>query len=113
MNFFDNKTQYDWLPGKSQNSKLKRTRDLRRLEAENSQKGQNLIKNGQILNIFEYPRHAEYDFSKKTIRTTSIPKIRMIHSGVWKIKLKTYKRPEIWSKMAKFEHLKIFQACII
>ena len=29
INFYTNKTQYDWLPGKSQNSKkLKKTRDL-------------------------------------------------------------------------------------
>ena len=27
-------------------------------------------------------------FSKKTIRTNSIPKVRKIHSGVWKLKAK-------------------------
>ena len=36
-----------------------------KIEAKNSQKGRNLVENGQILNIFEFPRHAEYDFFKE------------------------------------------------
>ena len=64
-----NKTQYDWFPGKSQNSnKLKRREIFNyfwKIEAKNSQKGRNLDKNGQILNIFEFPRHAEYDFFQR------------------------------------------------
>ena len=35
------------------------------IEAKNSQKGRSLVKNSQILNIFEFPRHAEYDFFKE------------------------------------------------
>ena len=84
-----NKTQYDWFRGKSQNSKKLKRREIChyfwKIEAKNSQKGQHLVKNGEILNIFEFPRHAGYDFSKKTIRTASIPKTRKIHSGVWKL----------------------------
>ena len=86
-----NKTQYDWFPGKSQNSKkLKKKRDLQ-LFLEDSQKGQNLVKNGQILSIVGFPRNAEHDFSKKATRTTSIPKIRKIHSSVLKLEVKTLK----------------------
>ena len=36
-----------------------------KIEAKNSQKSQNVVKSGQILNIFEFPRHAEYDFFKE------------------------------------------------
>ena len=66
-NFHTNKTQYDWFPGKSQNSKkLKRIRDnFWKIEPKNSQKGRNFVRNGQILNIFEFPRHTEYDFLKE------------------------------------------------
>ena len=42
-------------------------------------------------------------FSKKTIRTTSIPKIRKIHSGVWSYRPKTL-------KMAIFCQNRIFLA---
>ena len=89
-NFHTNKTQYYWFPGKSQNSKkLKKICNyFWKIEAKNSQKGWNLVKNGQILSIFEFPRHAEYDFSKKTIGTTSTPKIRKINGRVWKLLVK-------------------------
>ena len=42
-------------------------------------------------------------FSKKTIRTTSKPKIRNIHSDVWKL------RPNAF-KTVNFNHLSIFPA---
>ena len=34
-------------------------------KAKNLQKDRNLVKNGQILNIFEFPRHGEYDFFQR------------------------------------------------
>ena len=41
-------------------------------------------------------------YSKKTIRTTSIPKISKIHSGAWKLKAKNLQNCQFWPKMAKF-----------
>ena len=35
-------------------------------------------------------------FSKRTITTTSIPKIRKIHSGVWKLKAKNLQNCQFW-----------------
>ena len=40
-------------------------------------------------------------FSKKTIRTTSIPKVRKIHSGVWKLKAKNLQNCQFWPKNGK------------
>ena len=37
-------------------------------------------------------------FSKRTIRTTSIPKIRKIHSGVWKLKANNLQNCQFWPK---------------
>ena len=37
-------------------------------------------------------------FSKRTIKTTSIPKIRKIHSGVWKLKAKNLQNCQFWPK---------------
>ena len=37
-------------------------------------------------------------FSKRTIRTTSIPKIRKIHSGVWKLQGKNSQNCKFWPK---------------
>ena len=70
-----------------------------KLEVKNSQNIQFWPKNGQILAkkwpnfglkwpkiaMSEFSRHIEYDFSKRIKRKTSIPKIRKIHSGVWKL----------------------------
>ena len=36
-----------------------------RIEAKETQKGQNLVKNDQILNMFEFLRHAAYDLFKE------------------------------------------------
>ena len=51
-----------------------------------------LAKNGQIFVLMakilpnqNFPGKQSMIFSKKTIRTTFIPKIRKIHSGVWKL----------------------------
>ena len=41
-------------------------------------------------------------FSKKTIRTISIPKIRKIHSGIWKLSVKNSWNYKFWPKIAKF-----------
>ena len=53
-------------------------------------------------------------FLKRTIRTTSIPKIRKIHSGVWKLKAKNLQNCQFWPKnglkWTKFRHIRIFQA---
>ena len=37
-------------------------------------------------------------FSKRTIRTTSVPKIRKIHSGVWKLQVKYTQNSQFWPK---------------
>ena len=37
-------------------------------------------------------------FSKRTIRATFIPKIRKIHSGVWKLKAKNLQNCQFWPK---------------
>ena len=37
-------------------------------------------------------------FSKKTIRTTSIPKLRKIHSGVWKLYAQNSQTGLKWTK---------------
>ena len=37
-------------------------------------------------------------FSKRTIRTTSIPKIRKIHSSVWKLQVKNSRNCQFWPK---------------
>ena len=39
-------------------------------------------------------------FSKKTIRTTSKPKIRKIHSSIWKLQVKDSQNCRFWPKMA-------------
>ena len=57
-------------------------------------------------------------FSKRTIRTTSIPKIRKIHNGVWKLKAKNLQNCQFWPKKwpnfrhkwPNFGHLRIFLA---
>ena len=41
-------------------------------------------------------------FSKRTIPITSIPKIRQIHGGIWKLKAKNLQNCQFWSQMAKF-----------
>ena len=48
----ENKTQYDWFPGKSQSSKkLKKGREISnhiwKIKAKNYQKGRNLVKNSK------------------------------------------------------------------
>ena len=40
--------------------------------------------------------------SKKTIRTTSIPKIRKIHGGVWKLEEKNCQTVNFGQKMALY-----------
>ena len=38
-------------------------------------------------------------FSKRTIRTTSIPKIRKIHSSIWKLQAKNLQNCQFWPKI--------------
>ena len=45
-----------------------------------------------------FPGKQSMIFSKRTIRTTSIPKIRKIHSGVWKLQAKNSKNCQFWPK---------------
>ena len=45
-----------------------------------------------------FPGISTMIFSKRTIRTTSIPKIRKIHSGVWKLKAKNLQNCLFWPK---------------
>ena len=40
-------------------------------------------------------------FSKRTIRTTSIPKIRKIYIGVWKLKAKNLQNCQFWPKIGQ------------
>ena len=40
-------------------------------------------------------------FSKRTIRTTYIPKIRKIHSSVWKLQVKNSQNCQFWPKNIK------------
>ena len=46
----------------------------------------------------KFPGIQSMIFSKKTIRTTSIPKIRKIHSGLWKLQVKTSQNCQFWQK---------------
>ena len=57
------------------------------------------VLNGQSFAKSEFSRHIEYDLLKN-IRTTSIPKIRKIHSGVWKLEVKNSQNCQFWPKMA-------------
>ena len=61
INSLENKTQYDWFPGKSLKlNEVKETKNDLQLsleeEAKNSQYGQNLVTNGQILKTLEFPQ---------------------------------------------------------
>ena len=117
-----NKTQYDWFPGKSQNSKKfhnKNQEDSQlRLEVIRQKLSNQLIfvLNGHSFQNF--PGIQSMISSKKTTRTTSILKIRKIHSGVWKFQvkkiLKTVNFGKKWQnfglKYPKFHHIRIFPA---
>ena len=37
-------------------------------------------------------------FSKRTVRTTSIPKIKKIHSNVWKLQVKNSQNCQFWQR---------------
>ena len=52
----------------------------------------------QILPYQNFPSIQSMIFSKRTIRTTSVPKIRKIHSGVWKLKAKNLQNSQFWAK---------------
>ena len=92
-----------------------------KLLVKNSQNCQFWPKNGQIL-VLNGKNFAISDiyrmiFLKKVIIITSIPKIRKIHSGVWKFKAENPQNCQFWPKMAKFwhkwpnfGHLRIFPA---
>ena len=73
-----------------------------KIKAKNSQKGRNLVKNGQILNILELFRHAEYDFFKENYMNNFHTKTRKIPCGVWKLRVKNSQNCKFWPKMAKF-----------
>ena len=61
-------------------------------------------KNGQILPYQNFPGIQSMIFSKRTIRTTSVPKIRKIHSGLWKLKAKIFKTVHFGQKWPNFGH---------
>ena len=75
-----------------------------KLKAKKPQNCQFLPKNGQILATNRqilaqnFPGKYTMIFTKKTIRTISIPKIRKIHSGVWKLKAKNLQNCQFWPK---------------
>ena len=56
-----------------------------------------LLLHGQKLPYQNFPGIQSMIFSKRTIRTTSIPKIRKIHSSVWKLKAKNL-NCQFWPK---------------
>ena len=89
------------LPGKSQNSKLKITRDLQRLEAKNSQKCQNLGKKAKFWTYLNFPDMQSMIFSKRPINTTSIPKIRNIIVAFGNYRSKALKTVNFGQKLAK------------
>ena len=73
-----------------------------KLQAKNSKIGlkwtkfrYSMAKNSPYQN---FPGIQSMIFSKRTIRTTSIPKIRKIHSGVWKLKAKNLQNCQFWPK---------------
>ena len=53
---------------------------------------------GQNSPYQNFPGIQSMIFSKKTIRTTSITKIRKIHSGVWKLQVKNSQNCQFWPK---------------
>ena len=59
-----------------------------------------------------FPSIQSMIFSKRTIRTTSIQKIRNIHSGVWKLQAKNSKIGLKWTKFrySMASHITIFPA---
>ena len=52
----------------------------------------------KISSYQNFPGIQSMIFSKRTIRTTSIPKIRNIHGGVWKLKAKNLQNCQFWPK---------------
>ena len=52
----------------------------------------------KILPYQNFPGIQSIIFSKRIIRTTSIPKITRIHSGVWKLKAKNLQNCQFWPK---------------
>ena len=63
------------------------------------QKRQNFCLKWQtICHNQNFPGIQSMIFSEKTIRTTSIPKIRKIHSGVWKLQAQNSKTGLKWTK---------------
>ena len=117
--FNRNKTQYDWFPEKSQNSnKLKKGREIckhfLKIKAKNSQKGRNLVKNGQILNILEFSRHAEYYFFKEQYEKYKLGRFIAAFGSYRSKTLKTVnfgqKWPNFGLKWPKIRHIRIFPA---
>ena len=121
--------EYDFLKEDQKNNFHSKNQEdsQRRLEVID-QKLSNLStwdKNGQILALLnahnfaisEFSWYIQYDFLKKTRRTTSKPKDRRIHRGVWKLQAKTLKTlnfgqkwPNFGLKCPKFHHIRTFLA---
>ena len=55
----------------------------------------------QISPYQNFPGIQSMIFSKRTIRTTSIPKIRKIQSGVWRLQAKNSQNCQFWPKNGK------------
>ena len=73
--------------------------------------------NGPNFAISEFFQHIEYDFLKEDHQNNFHTKIRNTHSGVWKLRPKTFKTvnfdqkwPNFGHKWPNFGHLKIFPA---
>ena len=96
-NFKLNKTQYDWFSGKIkiQRSSIPKIRKILASFGSYRSKthktvilaknGQSFVINDQNFAISEFFRHIVYDFLKEDHKNNFQPKIRKIHSGVWKL----------------------------
>ena len=69
-----------------------------KLEVKNSQNSQFWQKMAKISPNQNFPGTQSMISSKKAIRTTSIPKIGKINSGVWKLQVKTSQNCQFWSE---------------
>ena len=67
-----------------------------------------MVLNGKNLPYQNFSSTQSMIFSKTTTRATFIPKIRKIHSGVWKLKAKNLQTVNFGQKMAKFWRSQIF-----
>ena len=128
--FHTNKTQYDWFPGKSQNSKKFHTKNQEDSQLCFEVIGQKLSKqsilaNGQIFVLnsqtfakSEFSRHIEYDFLKEDHKNNFHTKnqedskrcLEARGQKLSKLSILDKKWPNFGLKWPKFRHIRIFPA---